>query len=104
MLLANYKFQAWHVKGLAVLTNKVSLGSYRAPLAVNAAFAIESQLDEIAKRLGLDPLVLRLQNVSVEGDPLPNLRLQVQVGVKQVLTTLSEHPAWTDPLPSRQGE
>ena len=104
MILANYKFQAWHVQGLAVLTNKVSLGAYRAPLAVNAAFAIESQLDEIARRLGLDPLALRLQNVVAEGDPLPNLRPQVQVGSKQVLMALAEHPAWTDPLPSRQSE
>jgi CO/xanthine dehydrogenase Mo-binding subunit len=104
MALANYKFESWRVEGLAVLTNRASIGSYRAPLAVNAAFAIESQLDEIAGRLGCDPLALRLQNVVLEGDLLPSLRPQGPVGAKQVLTTLAEHPAWTDPLPSRQSE
>jgi CO/xanthine dehydrogenase Mo-binding subunit len=103
MMLQNYKFRAWRLEGLAVLTNRASIGSYRAPLAINAAFAIESQLDEIASRLGLDPLALRLQNVVLEGDLLPSLRPQVPVGVKQVLTALAEHPAWTDPPAPRVG-
>ena len=104
MMLSNYKFLAWHVKGLAVLTNRASIGSYRAPLAVNAAFAIESQLDAVASRLDLDPLALRLQNVAMEGDLLPSLRPQTRVGAKEVLTALAEHPAWTDPLPPRRGD
>ncbi len=104
LLRVNYRFQAWRLEGLEVLTNRASIGAYRAPGAANAAFAIESQLDEIASRLGLDPLTLRLQNVAVEGDLLPNLQPQVRVGAKEVLTALAGHPAWTDPPPPRQGD
>jgi CO/xanthine dehydrogenase Mo-binding subunit len=95
----NYKFQAWRAEGLEVLTNKASVGAYRAPGAPTAAFAIESQMDEIARRLDLDPFVLRLQNVALEGDLLPNLQPQPPVGAREVLAALAEHPAWTDPLP-----
>jgi CO/xanthine dehydrogenase Mo-binding subunit len=95
----NYKFQAWRLEGQEVLTNRASVGAYRAPGAPTAAFAIESQLDEIARRLDLTPFALRLQNVVLEGDLLPNLQPQPPVGAREVLTALAEHPAWTDPLP-----
>ena len=99
MLRNNYRFQAWKLESLNVLTNKASITFYRAPVAVNASFAIESQIDEVALRLGLDPLTLRLQNVVQEGDLLANLEPQVRVGSKEVLAALAEHPAWTDSLP-----
>jgi CO/xanthine dehydrogenase Mo-binding subunit len=104
LLGANYRFQAWRLEVLSVLTNRTPIGSYRAPGAVNAAFPIESQMDEIARQLGMDPLSLRLQNVNMEGDPLPNLRPQTGGGAVEVLTALSEHPAWTNPPSPRVGD
>ncbi len=100
MILDKYKFQAWRLESLEVWTNRASLGSYRAPLAVNAAFPLESQMGELARRLGMDPITLRLQNLILEGDflPLPNKIPQVQTGAKEVLTALAEHPAWKQPL------
>lgn len=103
MILSNYKFQAWQLEGQDVLTNKASKGAFRAPVAVNAFFAIESQLDEIAGQLGFDPLALRLQNLVLEDDLLPNMEPQVRVGAKEVLTALAEHQAWTDTPPIRLG-
>jgi CO/xanthine dehydrogenase Mo-binding subunit len=100
-LLVSYKYQAWRLEGLEVLTNKASTGAYRAPGAVNAAFAIESQLDEIASRLSLDPFALRRQNLILEGDLVVNMRPQAQFGAKEVLTALAGHPAWSDPRPPR---
>jgi len=104
LILVNYKFQAWRMEGLDVLTNKAGTGSYRAPGAAMAAFAVESQLDEIACRLDLDPIALRRRNVTLEGDPLPNLQPQPPVGPKQVLAALAGHPAWSDPPPPRRGD
>jgi len=104
MLRSKYKFRAWRLESLDVLTNKVATGPYRAPRAVNAAFPIESQVDEIAGRLGLDPIALRLHNVVDEGDLLVNLRPQVKNGVKKVLVALADHPAWSGPPPPRRGE
>jgi len=68
-----------------------------------AAFAVESQLDEIRPPPGPGPIALRQQNVTLEGDPLPNLQPQPPVGAKQVLAALAKHPAWSDP-PPRAGD
>ncbi|MBN1218955.1 MAG: xanthine dehydrogenase family protein molybdopterin-binding subunit [Anaerolineae bacterium] len=104
LLRNNYRFQAWRLEGMEVLTNRVSITSYRAPGGVNASFAIESQLDEIANQLGLDPLQLRLQNLALQGDLLADMQPQAWVGAKEVLMALAGHPAWTDSPPLRVGE
>jgi CO/xanthine dehydrogenase Mo-binding subunit len=49
-------------------TNNVPCGSYRAPGEPQAVFAVESHTDMIARAMGIDPYVFRLQNVVQEGD------------------------------------
>src|SRR5579883_1070652 len=58
-----------HIKldGYDVVVNKPRTAAYRAPGAPAAAFASEQIMDEIAEKLGLDPLRFRLQNASKEG-------------------------------------
>lgn len=53
-----------HVRwdGYRVLTNKPACGAMRGHGTVNTRFAFESQLDEIAERLGLDPAEIRRRN------------------------------------------
>ena len=63
-----YRWQAHELTALGVATNRVTFGAYRAPAAPPAAFAVESLIDELARRLGIDPLELRLRNVAGEGD------------------------------------
>ena len=50
-----------------VVANRPKAAAYRAPGAPMAAFAIESVLDEIAQKLGMDPIALRLKNAVREG-------------------------------------
>ncbi|MBT4500238.1 MAG: xanthine dehydrogenase family protein molybdopterin-binding subunit [Gemmatimonadetes bacterium] len=59
-----------HVKleGLGVRTNKPAPGAYRAPGAVQTAFARESQMDLLARELGMDPMALRMKNAVRKGD------------------------------------
>ena len=94
----NYRFEAWHVHGREVLTNKASVSSYRAPGAPNAHFAMESQVDEIALALRLDPLKVRLKNVIREGDLLTGKSSQDPVGSQEVLQAVAEHKAWLEPM------
>lgn len=59
-------------------------------------------MDEIARRLGMDPLALRLKNIVPEGERLITQRVQSRNGAREVLTALTGHPAWTDrPSPGR---
>ena len=52
------------IDGFDVVVNKPSTAAYRAPGATNAAFATETVLDEIAEKLGIDPLDFRLKNAA----------------------------------------
>ena len=91
-----YRFPNLEIRGHEVLTNKPGAGAYRAPGAQQATFAIESAIDELARKLELDPLELRLRNCAVEGDPRPNGGAWPRIGLKECLEALRDHPAWRD--------
>ncbi len=96
----SYKFNAWRLKGMEVLTNKASIAAYRAPGGPNVSFAIESQIDELAHQLGMDPIAFRIKNLVQEGDPLASMEPQVRTGAREVLEALVESGAWPGaPLP-----
>lgn len=56
------------IQGYCVYTNSPVAGAFRGYGAVQTFFAIDTQMDEIAGRLGVDPVAYRLQNVVGEGD------------------------------------
>ena len=67
-LAGTYRFPSFEVHGLEVVTNKTPADAYRAPGATQTYFALESALDELALKLDIDPIELRLRNVVREGD------------------------------------
>ena len=87
-----YRWQAHHLTCYGVSTNRVTFGAYRAPTAPPAAFAVESLIDELAGRLGIDPLELRLRNVLVPGDKtVAGQELKV-FGARECLERLGDQP------------
>ncbi|MEX0922132.1 MAG: xanthine dehydrogenase family protein molybdopterin-binding subunit [Rhodovibrionaceae bacterium] len=56
------------VRGHAVYTNKLKAGSFRGFGNPQASFAAESQMDELAEALDMDPLELRRRNAMTAGD------------------------------------
>ncbi|MBC2721560.1 xanthine dehydrogenase family protein molybdopterin-binding subunit [Desulfosporosinus sp.] len=58
------------VDTVAVLTNNPFSSAYRGFGAVQPNFAYESQMDELARILDLDPLTIRLKNCLQQGDTL----------------------------------
>ncbi len=66
--LAPYKIPNAVIDGFDVVTNKPKVAAYRAPGTPQAAFAIESVVDEMAEKLRMDPVDLRLKNAVREGD------------------------------------
>jgi CO/xanthine dehydrogenase Mo-binding subunit len=89
-----YRWDAFELAGLGVATNRMTFGAYRAPAAAPAAFALESLIDELAARLELDPLELRLANVAVEGDLAPSGQQFPVFGAQACLERVHEHPLW----------
>lgn len=64
---ACYDVENLALTGYDVLSNRPKVAAYRAPGAPMAAFAVESALDELARRLGMDPIDLRLLNAVNDG-------------------------------------
>ncbi len=62
----NKRFQ-----GLAVYTNTMPGGAFRGYGVIQGSFAVESQMDEIAQKLGIDPIELRRKNIIQADDVIP---------------------------------
>jgi len=89
-----YRFPHLDIQGVEVLTHKPAVGAYRAPGAPQATFAIESQMDELARALALDPIEFRLRNACDQGDLMPNGKPWPKIGLRDCLERMREHPAW----------
>ena len=85
-----YKFPALEIRGYEVLTNKTPAGAYRAPGAVQASFAIESTMDLLADKLGMDRLELRKKNAAEEGDLRPNNQPWPRIGLRECLDRVEQ--------------
>ena len=66
-MFACYDIDNARVDGYDVVANKPPVAAYRAPGAPIAAFAGETVVDELAEKLGIDPIEFRLRNASKEG-------------------------------------
>ena len=64
---ARYDLENVKVVGYDVVTNRPKVAAYRAPGAPISEFAVESVIDELAKKLGMDPVEFRLKNAAKEG-------------------------------------
>jgi CO/xanthine dehydrogenase Mo-binding subunit len=89
-----YQIPHLEIRYLELFTFKTSVGAYRAPGTPQPTFALESVVDEIAARLHLDPLALRLKNVSEPGSLMANNKPWAGMGMRQVLEKMAAQPAW----------
>ena len=94
-----------HVRavGYEAVTNRPLCYSYRAPGAPLSSFAVESVIDEIAQKLNMDPMDIRIKNGSKEGTQMvygPKLKA---VGNLECLKAIQNHPINKIPLGPNQG-
>ncbi len=67
-LLGPYRTEAYEIEGFALQTNQPPFGPHRAPFAPQSVFALESHIDGLARRLGVDPIEFRKLHAWREGD------------------------------------
>ncbi len=65
------KAKAWRYTGRVVYTNHVPGGAFRGFGATQGCFAVESTVNKLAERLGMDPSALRLKNLPKVGERMP---------------------------------
>ena len=101
--LAAYDIENGSVDGYDVVVNKPKTAAYRAPGAPNAAFAVEQAVDELAQKLGMDPIDLRLKNAAKEGTRRVDGPTFNRVGLVETLEAMRDHPHYSAPLGENQG-
>jgi 4-hydroxybenzoyl-CoA reductase subunit alpha len=82
--------------GYRVLTNKPACGAMRGHGTVNVRFAFESQLDEIAAKLGIDSVAIRRRNLlKAPCVTVNNLRVQ-SYGLPECIEQVAMRSKWTE--------
>ncbi len=92
-----------HVEGFDVVVNKSKVAAYRAPGAPQAEFAAEMVVNEVAEKLGIDPIDLRLQNAAKEGTQTiygPKLKT---VGLVECLEAAKNSPHYQSAIAEGNG-
>ena len=94
----SYNIENILVNGYDVVCNKQKAQSYRAPGQPQVSFTVECALDELADRLGIDPMELRIKNAVKEGDRMPNGVPHSRFGCLEVEEAMRNHPHYSAPL------
>jgi CO/xanthine dehydrogenase Mo-binding subunit len=100
---ALYDIEHIDVLGYDVVSNRPKVAAYRAPGAPITSFGVESALDDLAGKLGIDPLELRKKNAAKNGTKTHYGPTHANIGFEQVLAVAEAHPHWKSPLPAGQG-
>jgi CO/xanthine dehydrogenase Mo-binding subunit len=100
---APYDLENVKVVGFDVVVNRPKVAAYRAPGGPIAEFAVESVVDELAKRLGLDPIEFRLKNAAKEGTKAAYGPKFGPIGLVQTLEAARAHANYRAPLGANQG-
>ena len=96
--LGPYNIEHVLVDGYDVVVNKQKVQAYRAPGQPQAAFAVECVIDELAEKLGMEPMALRLKNAVQEGDRMATGVPHAVFGCKEVEEAMMAHPHFSAPL------
>ncbi|BCM18717.1 xanthine dehydrogenase family protein molybdopterin-binding subunit [Mesorhizobium sp. J8] len=100
---ACYKLENVKTVGYEVLVNRPKTAAYRAPSAPMAAFAVESVVDELAKKLGMDAVDFRIKNAAQEGTRSSYGPVYGPIGIGPTLEAVKNHPHMKAPLKANQG-
>ena len=96
--LSCYDLENGRVEGFDVLVNKPKTSAYRAPGSPQAAFAVESVIDEICEKLDLDPIEVRIKNAAKEGTRRVEGPVARKIGLIQCLEAAKSHDHYKKPV------
>ncbi len=96
--LAPYDIPNGHTLGYDVVCNRSKVAAYRAPGAPIGAFGVECVLDELAEKIGMDPLDLRLKNAAREGTQAVHGPTYELMGYVESLEAAKAHDHYKAPL------
>ncbi|MDA1310378.1 MAG: xanthine dehydrogenase family protein molybdopterin-binding subunit [Proteobacteria bacterium] len=100
---APYDIENQKAVGYDVVSNRPKAAAYRAPGSPISAFGVESVLDILAKKIGMDPLEFRRKNGAVEGSKTIMGSPHPSFGFIETVEVLEAHDHMKQPLGPNQG-
>ena len=97
-MMSAYDIPNAYIEGYDVVVNRPKTSAYRAPGSPAAAFAMETAIDELCEKIGMDPVEFRLLNSSKEGVRRTTGPLMPKVGFIETLEAAKAHPHYSAPL------
>lgn len=94
MITGPYRMDNVEVEVFGVATNTPPCQAFRAPGTPEVHFAVESQMDIIARGLGMDPYEIRLKNLVREGDFVFWSHVLPKTGWRKALQAAAESSGW----------
>src|SRR3990172_6704049 len=98
-----YRIPAIRVETLCAYTNQVSCTQTRTPGSPQVVFAMESQIDIIARALGMDPVAFRRKNLLNDGDPSPFGQKLKGILAQETLKKAVDAAGWKKPKAKNVG-
>jgi len=98
-----YRIENLEVEALMVYTNTMPAGHMRSPGMPQAIFALESQVDALARAIEMDPVEFRRRNLIRDGEPTPAGERWEQVRAVETLEAAARAANWGAPLPPNVG-
>ncbi len=100
---AMYDLKDVAITGYDVVSNRPKVAAYRAPGAPISTFATESALDDLARKLEMDPIDLRLKNAAKDGTKAAYGPTFNNIGYIETLEAAKKHPNYQVKLGPNQG-
>ena len=97
-MFAPYEVSNAFIEGYDVVTNVQKSSAYRAPGSPSASFAAEQAIDELSRKLGIDPVELRYLNAVKEGSRQATGPVYRKIGFVEILQAAQQHSHWLTPL------
>ena len=95
---ACYDVENGKVDGYDVVVNKPKTSAYRAPGSPQAAFGVETAIDELCQKLGIDPIEFRLLNAAKEGTRRIEGPVARRIGLVECLEAARDHDHYKSPV------
>jgi CO/xanthine dehydrogenase Mo-binding subunit len=97
-IFAPYDVPNVRIDAYDVVVNLSKTAAYRAPGTPASMFASESLVNELADKLGMDPMDLRLKNAAKEGTLRASGQKFARIGNVEVMEAAKEHPHYRSEL------
>ncbi|MBI2880481.1 MAG: molybdopterin-dependent oxidoreductase [Candidatus Tectomicrobia bacterium] len=94
-----YRIPNVRLESFTIYTHKTISGAFRGYGNPQSAFAVESQMDIMARDLGFDPVDFRRRNALEDGDMLANGQRFPRIWLKRTLDAAARRAMWQERIP-----